>query len=97
MPHFIALGCLEVCEKFSVGGVGWVGGISTPTTVSNQLKLGQVDVELGCDNSDVYSKSHISTKTKNCMVPKGCTKLRDIILKCYSDVFNDKLTQHDKI
>ena len=45
MPNFIALGCLEVGEKFTVGGVGgvgWVGGggISTPTTKSNQLKLG---------------------------------------------------------
>ena len=53
MRNFVALGCLEVGEKFSV--VGWwgrgVGGISTPTTKSNQLKLGWVDVELGCDNS----------------------------------------------
>ena len=42
MPNFIALGCLEVGEKFSVGGVvgGEGGGISTPTTKSNQLKLG---------------------------------------------------------
>ena len=47
MPNFVVLGCLEVGEKFSVG---WGGGISTPTTESNQLKLGQVDVELGCDN-----------------------------------------------
>ena len=54
MPNFVALGCLEVGEKFSVVGgwwMGWGGGISTPTTESNQLKLGQVDVELGCDNS----------------------------------------------
>ena len=50
MPNFVALGCLEVGEKFSVGGVDMVGGILTPTTKSNQLKLGQVDVELGCDN-----------------------------------------------
>ena len=42
MPNFVVLGCLEVGEKFSVGG-GWGGvggGISTPTTKSNQLKLG---------------------------------------------------------
>ena len=29
MPNFVVLGCLEVGEKFSVGGVGgvgWVGG-----------------------------------------------------------------------
>ena len=53
MPNFVVLGCLEVGEKFSVGWWGGVvgGGISTPTTESNQLKLGQVDVELGCDNS----------------------------------------------
>ena len=44
MPNFVVLGCLEVGEKFSV--VGWGGGvvggwgISTPTTKSNQLKLG---------------------------------------------------------
>ena len=53
MPSLIALGCLEVSEKFVVGGVGdgwWGGGISTPILESNQLKLGQVDVELGCDN-----------------------------------------------
>ena len=50
MPSFIALVCLEVGEKFTVGGVVGGGGISTPTTESNQLKLGQVDVELGCDN-----------------------------------------------
>ena len=51
MPNFVVLGCLEVGEKFTVGwGVGVGGGISTPTTKSNQLKLGQVDVELGCDN-----------------------------------------------
>ena len=42
MPNFVVLGCGEVGEKFTVGGVGWggVGGISTPTTESNQLKLG---------------------------------------------------------
>ena len=54
MPNFVVLGCLEVGEKFSVGWwVGWggVGGISTPRTMSNQLKLGQVDVELGCDKN----------------------------------------------
>ena len=51
MPNFVVLGCLEVGEKFTVGGVVG-GGISTPTTKSNQLKLGQVDVELGCDNFD---------------------------------------------
>ena len=46
MPSFVALGCLEVGEKFTVGGVGWVvGGISIPTTESHQLKL--VQVELG--------------------------------------------------
>ena len=36
MPSFIALGCVEVGEKFTVvgGGVGWGGGgISTPTTL----------------------------------------------------------------
>ena len=39
MPNFVVLGCLEVGEKFSVGG-WWVGGgISTPTLKSNQLKL----------------------------------------------------------
>ena len=52
MPNFVVLGCLEVGEKFSVGGWGG-GGISTPTTKSNQLKLGQVDVELGCDNINI--------------------------------------------
>ena len=41
MPSFIALGCLEVGEKFAVGGV--VGGISIPTT-----KLHQPEVGLGC-------------------------------------------------
>ena len=42
MPSFVALGCLEVGEKFSVvGGVGGGGGggISIPTTTSHQLKL----------------------------------------------------------
>ena len=41
MPNFVVLGCLEVGEKFSVGGVvgGW-GGVGEPTTKSNQLKLG---------------------------------------------------------
>ena len=50
MPSFVVLGCLEVGEKFVVG---WVGvGISIATTTSNQLKLGQVDVELGCDKNN---------------------------------------------
>ena len=43
MPNFVALGCLEVGEKFvvgEVGGVGSGGGILTPRTTSNQLKLG---------------------------------------------------------
>ena len=47
MPNFVVLGFLEVGEKFSVGGwcgvvggVGWGGGISTPTLKSNQLQLG---------------------------------------------------------
>ena len=40
MPSFIALGCLEVGEKFSVGGWGG-GGISIPTT-----ELHQPDVRL---------------------------------------------------
>ena len=26
MPDFVALGCLEVGEKFTVGWVGWWGG-----------------------------------------------------------------------
>ena len=45
MPSFVALGCLEVGEKFTVGWVGWGGwggwggGISIPTTKSHQLKL----------------------------------------------------------
>ena len=38
MPSFVALGCLEVGEKFIVV-VGGVGGISIPTTESHQLKL----------------------------------------------------------
>ena len=36
MPSFVALGCLEVGEKFTVMGGG---GISIPTTKSHQLKL----------------------------------------------------------
>ena len=37
MPNFVVLGCLEVGEKFSVGGSGVVGGgISTPTTELHQ-------------------------------------------------------------
>ena len=38
MPNFVVLGCLEVGEKFSVGGVGGGGGggISTPTTMLHQ-------------------------------------------------------------
>ena len=36
MPNFVDLGCLEVGEKFVVGGV--VGSI--PRTESNQLRLG---------------------------------------------------------
>ena len=42
MPNFVVLGCLEVGEKFSVGGgVGWWGGvvgggIYRPTTESHQ-------------------------------------------------------------
>ena len=37
MPNFIALGCLEVGEKFPVG---WGGGISTPTTMLHQPLVG---------------------------------------------------------
>ena len=51
MPNFLALGCLEVGEKFGVVG-WWVGGggILTPT-----LELLQPDVRLdlvrvGCNN-----------------------------------------------
>ena len=43
MPNFVALGCLEVGEKFSVvGGVGGVvvGGIYRPTTELPQPRLG---------------------------------------------------------
>ena len=47
--------------------------------------------------NDVYSKSKISTKARNGMVPKGCTKLHDKILKPYSDVFKYKLTEHDRV
>ena len=40
MPNFIALGCLEVGEKFSVGWVVWGGvggvGISIPTARLHQ-------------------------------------------------------------
>ena len=36
MPNFIALGCLEVGEKFVVGWGGGGGGISTPTTKLHQ-------------------------------------------------------------
>ena len=42
MPNFVVLGCLEVGEKFTVGGWGGVGGlISIPTT-----ELHQPDVRL---------------------------------------------------
>ena len=51
---------------------------------------------MGCNNS-VYSKSHISTSTRIGSVPKGCTKLRDKILKRYHDIFKDKLDEHDRI
>ena len=41
MPNFVVLGCLEVGEKFTVGGVGGGGGgISTPTTKLHQPLLG---------------------------------------------------------
>ena len=41
MPNFIALGCLEVGEKFAVGGVGWGGGlISIPTLMLHQPEVG---------------------------------------------------------
>ena len=42
MPNFVVLGCLEVGEKFSVGGWGGgVGGlISIPTTKLHQPLLG---------------------------------------------------------
>ena len=39
MPNFVVLGCLEVGEKFTVGGCGGGGvggGISTPTTMLHQ-------------------------------------------------------------
>ena len=39
MPNFVALGCLEVGEKFVVGG-GMGGGISTPTTELHQPLVG---------------------------------------------------------
>ena len=55
MPNFVVLGCLEVGEKFPGGGVGGVEAILTPRTTSNQLKLGKVDVELGCDNLEALS------------------------------------------
>ena len=49
MPSFIALGCLEVGEKFTVGGgVGVL--ISIPTTELHQPRLGKVEVRLGCNN-----------------------------------------------
>ena len=38
MPNFVALGCVKVCEKFAVAG-GGVGGILTPRTELNHLKL----------------------------------------------------------
>ena len=41
MPNLIALGCLEIGEKFPVVG-GWGGVISTPTT-----KLPQPEAGLG--------------------------------------------------
>ena len=40
MPNIVVLGCLELGEKFTVGGVGgwvgWGGGISIPTTELHQ-------------------------------------------------------------
>ena len=41
MPNFLVLGCLEVGEKFPVGGVVvWGGGISIPTTRLHQPEVG---------------------------------------------------------
>ena len=45
MPNFVALGCLEVGEKFLVGGWGGGGGISIAKTM-----LHQPLVRLGCNN-----------------------------------------------
>ena len=46
MPSFVALGCLEVGEKFTVvgGGVGWGGGgISIPTTKSQSWAVTKIN------------------------------------------------------
>ena len=49
MSSLVVLGCLKVAEK--IMGGWWGGIISIAKTLSNQLKLVYVVIELGCDNS----------------------------------------------
>ena len=60
MPNFIALGCLEVGEKFSVGGVG---AFRHQLQCYTNLKLGWVVVRLGCNkNSNVNNNNVLQFK-----------------------------------
>ena len=65
--------------------------ISTYVRNLNTVKLAKNKVNSG------YSKSPISTSAQIGSVHKGCTKLRQKILKRYSDVFRDRLDKHDRI
>ena len=47
MQNFVALGCIEVGEKFVVG---WVGAFRYQLQCYTNLKLGWVVVRLGCNN-----------------------------------------------
>ena len=48
MPNFIALGCVEVGEKFRVVGSVVVGGVYL--IAKNRLIQPEVEVRLGCNN-----------------------------------------------
>ena len=50
MPNFVVLGCLEVGEKFSVGGVVGGGVGAFRHQLQSYTNLSCVDVELGCNN-----------------------------------------------
>ena len=51
MPNFVALGCLEVGEKFTVVvGGGVVGAFRYQLQSYTNLKLCYVEVRLGCNN-----------------------------------------------
>ena len=72
MPSFIALGCVEVGEKFMLVSGGAV--ISSTKITLHQPELGLSSVRLGCNNIILFCRCYLQPSTEDQEAQKACRR-----------------------